>query len=300
MSSMTFTLTGDVAVSVTVTELADGTLQFDLAVLDNTGSIGDLNGLFFDLADDSLAGSLSVAGDDVTGSAFKADAVTRVDSWNNVNGEVAKDLGKFDGGVQFGTSGIGEDDIRETSFVLSSDTGALSLDMFASQDFAVRLTSVGEEGGTRDDSYKIGGTAPDAPVDPDPEVHIANDDTINVFEDASFDGFEFLQFGNTSVLDNDTTDGGAYTGLVHGADGTALDAPVVLAGSNGGLLMIHPDGSVDFSANGAFDYLNDFENAVTQFTYAVEGGDTAVVTVNVAGMGGLDGGGGLDGDLGLG
>ncbi len=165
MAEMTFQLTGDVNVSVTVSELSDGTLQFDLVVLDDTGSIGDLNGLFFDIADDGMVDGLMVSGADVTDSAFNANRVTKVDGYNNVNGEVTGDYGKFDGGVQFGTSGIGVDDIRETSFILSHEGGTLTLDDLLGQDFAVRLTSVGEEDGSRDDSLKIGG---EAPTDPDP------------------------------------------------------------------------------------------------------------------------------------
>ena len=53
MASSTFIIAGDVNVSVTITEV-DGSLQFDVNVLDDTGMIGDLNALFFDLADDSL------------------------------------------------------------------------------------------------------------------------------------------------------------------------------------------------------------------------------------------------------
>lgn len=177
MESMTFVIEGEVNVQITVTEMGDGTLKFDIAVLDDTGSIGDLNGIFFDLADDSITDGLSVTGDDVTETAFKADGVTKVDSYVNMNGEVVKEYGKFDAGIQFGTAGIGTDDIRETSFILSSDTGDLSLTDIAEQDFGLRLTSVGEEGGSRDGSLKLGGTAPEEdpdipppPPDEDPDI----------------------------------------------------------------------------------------------------------------------------------
>ncbi|SLN10012.1 hypothetical protein ROG8370_00126 [Roseovarius gaetbuli] len=75
MSTSTFVLTGDVNIKIIVTELEDGSLKFDLSVLDDTGSIGDLNAIFFDLADDSLADGLTVSGDDVTGVKFKVDGV---------------------------------------------------------------------------------------------------------------------------------------------------------------------------------------------------------------------------------
>ena len=117
MSSASFTILGDVNVEIIVTEVIDPVtgltnLEFQVNVLDETGSIGDLNALYFDLADACLTNSLSVDGGDVTGSVFKVDGVTKVDNYTNMNGEVIKDLGRFDGGVQFGTAGIGSDDNR--------------------------------------------------------------------------------------------------------------------------------------------------------------------------------------------
>ncbi|MDO7706673.1 MAG: hypothetical protein MUQ12_05945, partial [Loktanella sp.] len=181
MSSASFTILGDVNVEVTITEVIDPVtgltnLEFQVNVLDDTGSIGDLNALYFDLANDGVTDSLSVEGDDVTGSAFKVDGVSKIDSYTNMNGEVIKDLGRFDGGVQFGTAGIGTDDIRSTTFTLSSDDTSLSLSDFSLQDFGVRLTSVGEEDGSRDGSLKLGDTAPD--LTPLEVLAIANDDKL--------------------------------------------------------------------------------------------------------------------------
>ena len=56
--------------------------------------------------------------------------------------------------------------------------------------------------------------------------------------------------------------------------------------------MVCPDGTVDFSANGAFDGLDEFDQDQTTFTYGIEGGDTATLTVNVWGLGDLGGDGG--------
>ncbi|MEH6741631.1 MAG: hypothetical protein V7695_24215, partial [Sulfitobacter sp.] len=161
MNTMYFEITdGDVKVGITITEQADGSLIFDLDVLDDTGVIGDLNGLFFDLADDSIADNLTVSGTDLTGENIDANSVSKVDGYNNVNGEVVKEDGKFDVGVQFGTPGIGEDDIQSTSFTLATSGGsALSITDVMGQDFAVRLTSVGEINGDRADSVKISGTS---------------------------------------------------------------------------------------------------------------------------------------------
>ena len=296
MDTMYFEITdGDIKVGISVTEQADGSLKFDIDVLDDTGVIGDLNGLFFDLADDSITGKLEVSGTDLTGENIDANSVTKVDGFNNVNGEVAKEDGKFDIGVQFGTQGMAQDDIQSTSFTLStSDGSALSLTDVLNQDFAVRLTSVGEIDGDRGDSVKISGTSDPIVVEPPAPTNIAEDNSMTVSNAETFsdfglsdplDNFEF------SILDNDTTSEGAdYTGAVTGVNGEALVAGQTYAGSNGGLLMVNADGTVDFSANSEFDYLSGEETASTQFSYAIEGGDTAVINVEVFAFDGNGGG----------
>mgnify|MGYP000862926111 FL=1 len=65
MSSASFTILGDVNVEVTITEVIDPVtgltnLEFQVNVLDDTGSIGDLNAPYFDLANDGVTDSLSV------------------------------------------------------------------------------------------------------------------------------------------------------------------------------------------------------------------------------------------------
>lgn len=302
MNSLTFTIEGDVNVQVTITDNGDGTLRFDIEVLDTTGSIGDLNAIFFDIANDSIADGLIATGDDVSGVNMDQDSVTKVDNYTNMNGEVIKETGKFDAGVQFGSQGIGEDDIRSTSFTLSHETESLSLDDLSLQDFGIRLTSVGEEDGSRDGSLKLGGTSPEVeepPVDP---VHIANDDVLTVSETEAFnepdaDGFIFtdvLDSGDASLLANDTTDGGAYTGNVTAVNGNA-DISEIVEGSNGGFLLVYADGTVDFSAYGVdgtntFESLDDGMSEQTTFEYTIEGGDTATLTVIVQGESGdIDG-----------
>ncbi|SFI61409.1 hypothetical protein [Celeribacter neptunius] len=289
MATMSFVIEGEVNVQVTVTEV-NGDLVFDLLVLDDTGSIGDLNALFFDVLDDSLVSGLSVTGDMITDDNFDANSVTKVDSYTNMNGEVVQEYGKFDGGVQFGTQGIGEDDIRQTSFTLSHDSLDLSLETIALQDFGVRLTSVGTEDGTRDDSLKLGATAPEAPAS---AVIEAVDDSILVFSDNA-DGFEFIDGGAESVLANDTTDGTAYDGGIY-QDGVEITEAITVAGSNGGTLTIYPDGTVDFNAGGDFDTLGAFEETITSFTYEIENGVTGTVDVTVIGLAdpGDIGGGGI-------
>lgn len=228
-------------------------------------------------------------GDYVTGSVFKVDGVTKIDSYTNMNGEVIKDLGKFDGGVQFGTAGIGDDDIRSTTFTLSSSDTSLSLSDFSLQDFGVRLTSVGEEDGSRDGSLKLGDTAPD--LTPVEVLAIANDDKLVVMEDESFnfDGFDFLDNGATSLLANDTFDGGAYTGGVTGINGVPFVDVQVIVGSNGGYLLVSSNGDVDFSSSDEFGindfaYLGQDEVGTTTFAYTIDGGSMATLTVDVIGI----------------
>lgn len=308
-TEMTFVIEGDVNVSITITEV-NGDLQFDVTVLDDTGSIGDLNALFFDLADDSLTSGLTVLGDDVTETVFKVDGVTKVDNFTNMNGEVIQDLGKFDGGVQFGTQGISTDDIRSTSFTLSHDTVDLSLADFGLQDFGIRLTSVGAEDGAREDSLKLGGTAPDVPEGPSEPTEAALNDIMTVDESAGFgrgDTFDFLDSGESSILANDLGDCDLpYTGAVTSMNGTTIDstatqeAPIYIIGSDGGTLMITSDGSVNFSATdvftgeNVFTDLNTGEQASTFFNYTLEGGSTATLEVVVLGIGDGGGGGGSD------
>lgn len=305
-TSMTFQIEGQVNLSVTITEV-EGDLVFNVEVLDDTGEIGDLNAIYFDLADDSLTNGLSVIGDDVTGTKFKIDGVTKIDNFTNVNGEVVKDLGKFDGGVQFGTSGIGTDDIRSATFTLSHEGVDLTLADFALQDFAARLTSVGTEDGTRDDSLKLGGTAPEVPEGPAEPTETAVNDFMTVSESVGFgrgDTFDFLDSGESSILANDLGDcDEAYAGRVVSMQGTTLDPlagpddVTFVAGSNGGMLMITPSGAVNFSTDNLdgseneFKLMNDGESAITTFEYTLEGGSTAVLEVTVLGEG-TDGGGG--------
>ncbi|SFJ58884.1 hypothetical protein [Jannaschia pohangensis] len=188
MNSFTYDISGGgVTVRVTVTEI-DGDLRFDLDVLEISGTIGDLNALYLDILDESLLDGLSVVGADVTGTAFDANSVTKIDNFTTIKGEVLKEFGAFDLGVQFGTQGIGKDDIQSVSFVLTHESEALTLDLFIGQDTAARLTSVGEIDGSRDRSLKIGGVADpidlpddDGPIVDEPPVEedpVGEDDPI--------------------------------------------------------------------------------------------------------------------------
>jgi hypothetical protein len=165
-----FTISGDVNVKVTLTELDSGDMQFDLEVLEDTGSIGDLRGMFFTMEDDSLADDLSVTGDDITGSKFKDDGVDKLKGGIKIPKDIKDYFGKFDGGVAIGSKDLDahdddddddefDDDIRTTSFVVSHDSEPLTYEDFESQAFVIDLESVGAEGGERDDDATILGQA---------------------------------------------------------------------------------------------------------------------------------------------
>ena len=122
--------------------------------------------------------------------------------------------------------------------------------------------------------------------------HLAVDDALTVFESETSGDLETLDTGDSSILDNDQTDAAAYTGEVLAVDGDTGNVGQVVIGSNGGLATIYADGSIDFDANGAFDHLNNGDTAQTDFTYTIEGGQTATVTVTVQGEDDPNNGGG--------
>jgi hypothetical protein len=155
MSSLSFNLsavTGDLAeATITLTELDNGALQVDVSLLN--GTIADLQGVFINIANESLVSGLSVTGSDITDVKFAVNGVTDLGDGVNLNGTKTT----FDGGVQIGTSGIGADDIAQTTFILDHATQDLSIADFINQTFGVRLTSVNAD---REGSSKLlGGTA---------------------------------------------------------------------------------------------------------------------------------------------
>ncbi len=295
MATDSFIIYGDVNVEVTITENADGTLTFTTSVITEgenaTGLIGDINAIFFDVADNVDVNLLETSeGTDINTSeavvledVFKEESVTKVDSYTNMNGEVIKESGKFDGGVQFGTQGIGEDDYQSVSFTLSTSDGSpLSLADFSLQDFGVRLTSVGVEGGSRDGSLKLGDTAPEFPEDP--PVMGCDDIYITTEADISaplLPGFPPLP--GDQIVDPDTQD--AFFSLLYNNDigstvtsvgGDAANVGQVITGSNGGTIVIYADGTFDFSAlntnfENDFADLNDGDVETTTFVYEVDG-----------------------------
>ncbi len=135
-----------------------GKVQFKVDYL-ATGSntLADIRGIFFNIQDDSLLSGLTVVGKDITAKQFgPAGKVETVGSNNNnLNGGGSTKL--FDAGFEIGKEGIGKgDDFQTTTFTLSHVTQALTLDQFYSQDFGVRLMSVGSTNSRNDSSKLLG------------------------------------------------------------------------------------------------------------------------------------------------
>ena len=148
---------GDVEVELTLSDAAgDGTLRGTLQVVMGAG---DLRGLFLDIAVESLLSGLSVVGDDVTG--FATGDVINLGMGANLQGGGTPC--PCDIGIEFGTPGMGGDDIASTEFILSHDIEALTLALFFDQWVGLRLTSVGEiYDSSREGSAKlVGGFVPE-------------------------------------------------------------------------------------------------------------------------------------------
>ncbi|MCA1944962.1 MAG: VCBS domain-containing protein [Desulfovibrio sp.] len=123
----------------------------------------------------------------------------------------------------------------------------------------------------------------DAPADtfwprvgPAPQPPKANPDTATVAENATVSG---------NVLANDTDDSLSLT--VSMVNGSAANMGVAVAGSNGGIFTIRPDGSWTFDPNGEFNALASGQSATTQVAYTAFDGiyeDSTTLTVTVTGL----------------
>jgi hypothetical protein len=114
---------------------------------------GDLRALFLDISDDSLIPGLLVTGADVTD--VGRGNVIDLGQGANLNGGGTPC--PCDLGIEFGTPGIGTDDIAFTTFNLSHASQFLTLDLFRGEAMGVRVTSVGDGGGSRSGSSKLSG-----------------------------------------------------------------------------------------------------------------------------------------------
>ncbi|MGF9757255.1 SdrD B-like domain-containing protein [Microvirga sp. 0TCS3.31] len=171
---------GTPAVKFLIEQLSDGTLQLTATLFDNDGDknkdTADLRGIFFHVAgiennptDERWLKDLSVveAGDSasvVEGGVLDADGVESVPGNGNSDNMSGRPLTPYDVGIGIGTSGIGRDDIKTVSLILNHASDDLTLEHLAQQGFGARLTSVGTDGAKREDSLKLWGLAPPAPV----------------------------------------------------------------------------------------------------------------------------------------
>ncbi len=255
--SLTFIADGDVRTRISITENADGTLTFDISVIGDT--VGDLRAIFLDLNGLEVAeGDLYVAdAADVSDYVSGEGDIDRISKDANIKGSVSNELGDFDLGVEFGTSGMSQDDIQATTFTLGSLSGPLTLDMLSFTDFGLRYTSVGT-GEDRNASAKIGDTT----------GGVAANDALEVSENET---------GSVNLLANDS------------ATGTVVPQTVILSTAAGvfGTLSIAADGTATVTADGpAADALDDGDAAQFVVEYAVESGDelaTASLTVTING-----------------
>ena len=160
VSASASTFTGSsLSALVEIDDAADpGNLVISLSVEDG-GNIGDLRGLFFHVADESLLAGLEALGSEVTSSAFSANNVINLGQGTNLIGGGTPCF--CDIGIEFGSPGIGEDDLQSITFTLSHVSQTLDVSLLADQAFGVRATSVGDATGSRELSSKLVGVIPE-------------------------------------------------------------------------------------------------------------------------------------------
>ncbi|HVI30714.1 VCBS domain-containing protein [Phenylobacterium sp.] len=266
-------------VTVKITEVAAGEFRFEVG--QSGGVIGDLRGLFFDVARESLVSGAGVQASvsglvaktqagAVIGSVTTApvadgdDSVTGVGGGdNNMNGALAfggvgQEARGYDVGVEFGSSGVGKDDVGAASFTLKLP--GMTLADLAGQDFGVRMTSVGPLGGDRGGSVKLTGSAFVAVEDASEAIQGgAQEDTV-VTGDVLQDTVSTLGGGRmTETLTWASLDGGA-TRLAFGQ--------AYALGSTGATIVLHADGAYSIDASGA-DALSASQSVPFVVTYGV-------------------------------
>ncbi|NES02482.1 MAG: PEP-CTERM sorting domain-containing protein [Okeania sp. SIO2F4] len=155
----------DAQVNVTLEDQATDTVRFTLEVdPTNTGNIGDITGLFFNVADDNLIGDFTLtplrANPGPNDFDFLLDQSGSTtdrnnDVANNVNLNGGGTQRDFELGIQIGNSGGlqgGRDDFQSITFDLTAS--GFDLNDLISQNFGVRLQSVGPD---REGSSKLEG-----------------------------------------------------------------------------------------------------------------------------------------------
>ncbi|UUZ63362.1 VCBS domain-containing protein [Polaromonas sp. P1-6] len=302
MSTMTFLINDSSTggntpvVQITITENADGTVTFDVTQLVASGYyLGDLRGLFFDVANEdlvtggnTLTATSTMAG--LTEIRFGDDTVKDLGDGANMQGLLGGD-GGYDVGIEIGTSGIGKDDIQAFSFTLDSSLRALTLADFSNVSFGARLTSVGQDTNgdgiidtVRNGSAKIGEVTF--------TVISPRDERVDMYEDqvALEDQVAPPPPGTTNgnLLANDgagTSDTLSITGWTDGATTIGAGATFVSSILAGASVTINADGTWSVNANAA-DSLAEGESVSQTFTYTVlqsnaDGSSTQTATFTV-------------------
>ena len=118
------------------------------------------------------------------------------------------------------------------------------------------------------------------------ETPIAENDSVVTNEDAPLiNGNLFADNGSGTDFSPDETGF-----IIIAVNGSALNVGVQIITAKGGLLTVREDGTFDYDPNDKFNTLVDVDSgaanysASDSFTYTITGGDSAAVTVNIAGV----------------
>jgi len=125
-SVLNFVMGDPAEINISVTETPGGHLHFNMSQTDFADQPSDIDGIFFDLSDDSQLGSLNFFPEEnsnnVTDIQAEADGVSALPNGAGVGQN-------FDVGLQFGTEpDSSEGSVNSASFTLWSDDGPVTLD----------------------------------------------------------------------------------------------------------------------------------------------------------------------------
>jgi VCBS repeat-containing protein len=286
MASMTFLINdsstgGSVpVVQVVITENSDGSVSFKVTQL--AGYVGDLRGLFFDLADETLVGSLTAAGTGLTDLLQGNDTVIDLGGGANMQGLSTSDGGGYDVGVEIGSSGIkSNDDFRWFEFTLDSATRNLTLADFSNVSFGARVTSVGLDANL-DGSFETARSGSSKTGEITFAVITPTKDCVAVQEDAGLTG---------NLLANDGVGAGDVL-TVTGWSGGALNTDLIFSDLGNVKVRVDSNGSYSVDASAA-DALAAGETISHTFSYQVlqtnaEGTSTHTVSFKITVTGSND------------
>ncbi len=135
----------DTKVDFLVEDIAGGVRISASINTSGTNVAGDISGIWLNLVNDAIAGSLVITGADITKAVQQANAVDDLGGGVNFNGGGNTNT-LFDLGLKIGRNG--NDDIEQTSFEIFGQD--LSIVDFSEQMFAVRIkSSDGNEGSSK-------------------------------------------------------------------------------------------------------------------------------------------------------